>query len=306
MAITLYENLRALFYAPFYAAYTLGAYKAEGVDVRMQLSPSPNANVEALRSGAADVCWGGPLRVLLDHDRNPQSDLVCFLEVVAKDPFFIVGRRPNPNFRLVDLKGIKFASVAEVPTPWICLAGDLRQAGIDPASLERDASHGMAENEAALRAGRLDAFQAFQPYVEAPIADGAGHVWYAQASRGFTAYTSFYALRSTIAAKRGEFQAMARAMTRALGWVQSHSGTDLAAAAASYFPEVPQPLFAAANERYKALGLWATDPVNSREGFDRLKAAMLADRFITRGAPYEECVDTTLASEAKGASLAPL
>lgn len=306
MAIMLFENLRALFYAPFYAAYTLGAYKAEGLDVQMQLSPSPSGNVEALRDGTVDVCWGGPLRVLLDHDRNPQSDLVCFLEVVAKDPFLVVGRRPNPGFRLADLAGIKFASVSEVPTPWICLADDLRRAGIDLGKLNRDATHTMAENEAALRAGTLDAMQVFQPYAEAPVADGAGHIWYAQASRGFTAYTSFYALKGTLAAKRGEFQAMARAMTRTLRWVQNHSGAELAAAAAGYFPDVPRAIFAAANERYKALGLWATDPVNSRPGFDRLKAAMLADRFIARDTPYEECVDTTLATEAKNANLAPL
>lgn len=30
MAITLFENLRAVFYAPFYAAQALGAYQDEG------------------------------------------------------------------------------------------------------------------------------------------------------------------------------------------------------------------------------------------------------------------------------------
>lgn len=31
--ITLSENFRALFYAPFYAAHAIGAYAAEGVEV---------------------------------------------------------------------------------------------------------------------------------------------------------------------------------------------------------------------------------------------------------------------------------
>ena len=30
--------------------------------------------------------------------------------------------------------GLRFATVSEVPTPWICLANDLRLAGIDPAT----------------------------------------------------------------------------------------------------------------------------------------------------------------------------
>ena len=33
MTVTLIENFRAVFYTPFYAAFALGAYKAEGVDV---------------------------------------------------------------------------------------------------------------------------------------------------------------------------------------------------------------------------------------------------------------------------------
>ena len=35
MKITLFENLRAVFYAPFYAACALGAYHAEGVQVEI-------------------------------------------------------------------------------------------------------------------------------------------------------------------------------------------------------------------------------------------------------------------------------
>ena len=53
----------------------------------------------------------------------------------------------------------------------------------------------MAENAAALRAGKLDAVQLFQPYAEELIASGAGHVWYAAALRGLTAYTTLVTRR---------------------------------------------------------------------------------------------------------------
>src|SRR5580700_12015119 len=121
MAIQLSENFRALFYAPFYAAHAIGAYAAEGVDVTLRASPDPASSAAALHAGAADVMWGGPLRVLLTHAGDPASDLVCFCDVVRRDPFFIVGRTERPDFRFVDLLGLRFASVAEVPTPWLCL-----------------------------------------------------------------------------------------------------------------------------------------------------------------------------------------
>ena len=43
MPIVLSENFRALFYAPFYAAYATGAFKEAGVEVVLKPSPSPPA-----------------------------------------------------------------------------------------------------------------------------------------------------------------------------------------------------------------------------------------------------------------------
>ena len=79
--------------------------------------------------------WGGPLRVLTTHAQDPASDTVCFCDVIARDPFFIVGREQRQKFHVADLAGVRFASVAEVPTPWLCLQHDLRRAGVDPAGL---------------------------------------------------------------------------------------------------------------------------------------------------------------------------
>ncbi len=69
----------------------------------------------------------------------------------------------------------------------------------------------MAENAAALRAGSLDAVQLFQPYAEELIASGAGHVWYAAADRGLTAYTALVTRRPLLASRRDELLRMTRA-----------------------------------------------------------------------------------------------
>ena len=73
MPITLSENFRALFYAPFYAAQTTGAFRTAGVEVVLKPSPSPPAAVQALRAGKVDVMWGGPLRVMMTQ----QGKLHC-------------------------------------------------------------------------------------------------------------------------------------------------------------------------------------------------------------------------------------
>ena len=121
MAIILQESLRALFYAPFYVALARDAFAAEGVEIRFTSSPRPQDAALRLMDGTVDVCWGGPMRVMETYQKRPGCDIVCFAEVVTRDPFLLMGRVPKPGFTLADLKSATLASVSEVPTPWLCL-----------------------------------------------------------------------------------------------------------------------------------------------------------------------------------------
>jgi NitT/TauT family transport system substrate-binding protein len=298
MPIRLSENFRALFYAPFYAAEATGHFRDAGVEVALRPSTDPAAAQRALMAREVDVMWGGPLRVMNNHHADPDSPLVCFCDVVARDPFFVIGRTPRPGFALADLVGARLATVSEVPTPWVCLQDDLRRAGIDPGAIVRVIDRTMAENEMALGAGTVDAVQLFQPYAERLVRSGAGHVWYAAATRGLTAYTTLVTRRDVIAGRRDELLGMTRALHRTLGWFDATPAAEIAALLSPYFPDVPVDLFAQCIERYRGLRLWATDPVIRREGYDRLHAAMRSAGMLTRDVPFEACVDTGLAEAA--------
>lgn len=295
--ITLQESLRAVFYAPFYAAMARGAFAAEGVEIRFVSSPSPDRALEALLSGAVDVGWGGPMRVNLGNRTIPGADFVCFGEVVTRDPFFLVTRTGRGVYAPAHLAGLRVGSVSEVPTPWLCLQHDLRLAGIDPAAVHRVAGHGMAENAAALMAGTLDVAQLFQPFVEALVEQGC-HIWHAQADRGPCSYTTFYAARSVIAAKRPELVAMVRGLDKTLRWLDGVDDGTLADTVAAYFPDVPRPRLVAALDRYKALGVWGRNPILPRGGYDRLRDSVVSGGLVDRGVPFEEAVDNSLAREA--------
>jgi NitT/TauT family transport system substrate-binding protein len=184
MGVVIQESLRGLFYAPYYAALALGAYDQEGVEVRFVSAPSPGRAPEGLFDGTIDVAWGGPMRVNQMYEERPDCDLVCFAEAVTRDPFLLIGRTPQPDFRMELLREARIGTVGEVPTPWLCLQEDLRRAGIDPETLNRVADRSMPENIGALRSGALDVVQLFQPLAEELIASGEGHLWYAAATRG--------------------------------------------------------------------------------------------------------------------------
>ena len=177
------------------------------------------------------------------------------------------------------------------------MSDHLRGAGVDPASLSRIDDRTMAENEAALSAGQLDAIQVFQPYAERLIASGAGHVWNAAATRGLTAYTTLVTRRDVLTGRADELQRMTRAIHRTLQWFAKTPAIEIAGLLKDYFPDLPTPVYAACIERYRKLGLWGPDPIIRREGYDRLHAAMRASGALKRDVAFAACVDTALAEK---------
>ena len=297
MPVTLQESLRGLLYAPYYAALALGAYRREGLAIDFVSAPTPADAPAGLFAGTVDVAWGGPMRVMQMYETRPDCDLVCFGEVVTRDPFLVIGREPRPDFTLADLYGKRLATVSEVPTPWLCLQEDLRREGLDPDALPRIMGRTMVDNAAALRRGEVDVVQLFEPFAEELITAGEGHLWYAAAARGPTAYTSFYMRRRVLAARRDEIKKLVRGLYRTQKWVYAQPPEALADAVQSFFPSVPSTLLRAAVARYRALGIWGRNPILPRAGYDRLKAGLVSGRFVREGAPFEAAVDNSLAEE---------
>ena len=292
MRIKLSENFRAIFYAPFYATHALGFYAGEGVEVELLNSPAPAAAASGLLDGSIDVSWGGPMRVMKARDLDPRSPLVCFCEVAARDPFFLVGG--HAGFELADLPRLRVATVSEVPTPWLCLQHDLRERGIDPAQLNRVTGRTMAENLQALRMGEIDVAQMFEPYVSMASQTDVGGILYAASARGPTTYTAFLATRESIQRNRSCLAAMVRATRRTLAWVAEHGAHELAEAVAPFYAGTPREALQSSLRRYRDAELWARSPEVSRQGFARLADSLRSGGFIARAASYEDCVDQSL------------
>ncbi len=283
MPIRLMENFRAVFYAPYYATYALGFYKREGVEVELRTSDTPGDAVPKLIDGTIDLTWGGPMRVLKAHDQDKHSPLVNFCEVVSHDPFFLIGKRGAGPFRLADLASKKFASVSEVPTPWLCLQQDLRDHGIDPDKLPRFSDRAMPRNYHALAAGDIEVMQAFEPFVSMAERDRAGDILYAASTRGPTAYTAFIATRQACEQHRDEFAAMTRATAQAFGLGLHPSGRGAGRSRGDIFPRCarghPGALAAALQGRRPVVAPNEDDP-------GRLRAARAEPAFRRLHRPH--------------------
>jgi len=95
MRLTLAENFRAIFYTPFYLLKALGLAEQAGLTLEWLPPGSPGGAIDAIKEGRVDLTWGGPMRVMKDHDTTPANgqSLLCFGEVVSRDPFFCLVKR---------------------------------------------------------------------------------------------------------------------------------------------------------------------------------------------------------------------
>lgn len=295
--IILQEPFRAVFYTPFYAALARGDFSRFGVEVELRTVGNPDAAAANLLAGKADLAWSGPMRVIRDHAAAPDSLLVSFGAVVMGDPFLLMGRGARPDFKLADLRGLWFGVVSEVPTPWWCLQLDLARAGIAPTSLATVTGRTMAQNADAVANGTLDVAQLFEPFASM-LEERGGAVWHAQAGRGPTSYTAFYAARPTLDAKRDAMKAMVRGIAAMQEWLHATPPADIAAAVAPYFAEIERPILERAIARYLSLGIWARTPRFPRAAFETLQAAMLNAGAIARAPGFEACVDDAITAEA--------
>ena len=136
--------------------------------------------------------------------------------------------------------------------------------------------------------------QAFEPFVSMAERDRAGDILYAASTRGPTAYTAFIATRQACEQHRDEFAAMTRATGKLLAWLYANPAAELAAAVATFFPDVPQDILARSLQRYKDAGLWSRQTRMIPQGFARLAQSLHSGGFIARMPGYDECVEPTL------------
>ncbi len=288
--LTLTENLRTIVYAPLYLADTRGYWAGAGLDVRVALSDAPADTADTLLDGRAQVAWGGPMRVMMYHEKDPDCPLVCFGQIVARDPFVLVGREPNRAFRFADLRGRRLAVAREVPTPWMTLQDDLARAGVAREDLRLAADAPMAEAPARLAAGEIDVAQVLEPYATQAI-DAGAHLWHRFATRGDIGYTAFYTTRGFLAAAPETCRALLAGLQPALTAINREAPTALADELKGHFPGLEVDTLARVIVGYRESGLWpSSGTALPPSAFVRLKAALLSGGLVSRDMPCDHLV----------------
>jgi NitT/TauT family transport system substrate-binding protein len=150
----------------------------------------------------------------------------------------------------------------------------------------------MKQNLAAYRRGTVDVVQVFEPYADALVSEGQGHVWHRFTDRGDIAYTTFYAPRRFTRARREACRRLVRGIARAQAALFASTPAAIADAVASFLPELSRSALARVIGAYRSSGLWAKTPELPAAPYLRLKAALVSGGLISRDVAYEHVVDT--------------
>lgn len=289
MTLTIAENFRGIFYIPFYVLRELALVQDEGLSVEWLPPGSPGGAINEVKAGRIDLTWGGPMRVMIDHDLTPDNTerLVSVSQAVGRDPFCLLANRSG--IALKDLTDQRVAIVHEVPTPWLCLQADLADLGIAlPKRLRTDL--GMQAQLEALARAEVDVIQAFEPFVSQALRDGKASLVYEASSRGPTVYTTFIASRQTLVNRALEIGRLDRALGRALTWMRTNDPVATTELVQSYFPDLAPADLNDSVIRYLGNRVWSDTTRVDKVGFDRLSDSFFRGGAISAPANFANCV----------------
>lgn len=255
------------FYSPLIATIAGGFLAREGCNASYGVLPPGCTSRGLIRADIVDVIQSavsssfGPL-AKGEKDLPPH-----ILQINVRDGFFLVARRPDPDFQWTKLGGATvLADHAGQPLAMLKYAA--RHNGVDWESVQALDRGSPEDMEKAFRAGVGDYVHLQSPAAHQLVHDGIGTI---AASVGGSmpavAFSSLVASRefSTYASGR----AFIRAYAAARAWVREAPPEEVAHAEAPFFGQTPLPVLTAAIAAYQKLGCWNGGVTIPRELFNQ-------------------------------------
>lgn len=297
--IRLRVAFRNMFYTTIYVAVEGGFLADAGLDIDFAHIPAGQASTDLLKAGHIDITQSGISRSLMDCDAGSSDPPLHIAEINRKDGFFLLSRRPTDHWRWADLAGATLIPVGFTPVPYATLQAAMRWRGVDPASVNLLPGLTAEEMLARFRNGDADYLQVPNPYAVSLLQEGSAHLAATLADEsGYVCYSSFAATQSYIEQNPNTVQQFVNGYAKAQRWVAESDPAAVAARIAGIFPEYPRETLLESVQRYQAAGVWAANPQIGRQGYDRMRDALIAAGLVQSPHPYDRIVQPEFAARA--------
>lgn len=298
--IRLSEVTHSVFYAPLYAAISLGFFEEAGLTVELSNGGGADKVMTAVLAGQADIGLAGPEACIYVCAEGRADCPQVFAQLTKRDGSFLVGRTDKP-FDWADLKGSTIIGGRKGGVPEMTLEYVLRQNGIVPqedAVVDTSVQFNMMAG--AFTGGNGDYVALFEPTATQVELEGKGHVLASIGQEsGEIPYTAFFAAQSWMAENPETAQAFTDAIARAQRWCAGKDAEEVAKAIAEQFPDTSLSVLTAVCKRHQEIDAWNDTPVMKEEAFERLETVMETAGELPERVPFEKVVDNRFAEQAK-------
>ena len=289
------EVAHSIFYAPQYAAKSLGYFEDVGLDVDIILTPGADKVTAAVLSGDADIGFSGSEACIYVYNAGEKDYLKTFAQLTQKDGSFIVSRKNIKNFTLSDLKGKTIIGGRKGGMPEMTLEWVLRQNDIDPANdLNIDTSIQFAAMGGAFIGGEGDFVSLFEPTALEVEKQGYGYVVASLGELGgVVPYTSYSARKSYIKNNSDIIDKFTKAIQKGLDFVHNSSDKEVAKAIIEFFPDTKLDDLEKVIERYRSVDTWPKTTTFTKESFDHLQDIMISANELDKKVKYKDIIEVS-------------
>ena len=273
--VRLNEVTHSVFYAPQYAAMSLGFFADEGLNVELTNGGGADKVMTAVVSGSADIGLAGPESCIYIYNQGKDDHPVIFAQLTKRDGSFLVGRTESP-FSWEDLRGKTIIGGRKGGVPEMTLEYVLRQNGLTPGvDVTVDTSVQFNMMAGAFTGGNGDFVTLFEPTATEVAQAGKGYILASVGQEsGEIPYTAYFASQTYIREHADVVQRFTNAVARALTWIAGHDAAETAAIIAPQFPDTDVSVLTQVVQRYKDIDAWNATPVMAQSSLERLETVM--------------------------------
>jgi NitT/TauT family transport system substrate-binding protein len=242
------------FYSPLIATVSGGFLAEEGLAGDLSVAEHGVSALQALLCGEAELVQSAPSQAFASAQKGEMPSALHFAQINNTDGFFLVGRTPEPDFAISNLKGHRVL-VDHGGQPLLMFNYACHKAGLQQEDFESIDAGSADEMVAAFKRGEGDYVHLQGPAPQQLEAEGCGVVvgrlgdWVGRCA--FSSLASRSDWLESDAARR-----FMRAFRRARQWVNEVPAAEVAASEIAYFPDVSVEVLAETIGAYQALGCW--------------------------------------------------
>lgn len=267
--IKINEVTHSVFYAPLYLADALGYFEEEGYKIELTNGGGADATMAAVLSGGADIGFCGPEAAIYVAIGGSDDAPKVFGQLTKRDGSFLVGRSPEPDFDWKSLEGKEILAGRKGGVPAMTFEYVIKTNEVT-CDLNYDVAFNMMT--AAFESGIADYCTMFEPVASDYQAAGKGYIVASVGEKsGEIPYTCFMAKQSYINKNGEAVDALLRAVTRAVKYVNETDSTTVANKLAPYFEGTGVSSLKASVESYKRIDAWVTDMAMKEAAFNKLQ-----------------------------------